>query len=85
MRIGSLLLCIVLLLLLFFFFSFLLADPYVPTQSILLYVQVKADFTSTELPVARVMPDRRWFGNTRVVEQKALVKFGAPPRQFLTT
>lgn len=25
--------------------------------------------------VARVQPDRRWFGNTRVVRQEALQKF----------
>jgi len=30
---------------------------------------------TTDKPVARVQPDRRWFGNTRVVGQKELTKF----------
>jgi nuclear GTP-binding protein len=38
-------------------------------------VKIAAEFTSSDLPVARIMPDRRWFGNTRVIEQKALETF----------
>lgn len=38
-------------------------------------VKIGAEFTSETLPVARIMPDRRWFGNTRVIEQKALETF----------
>jgi nuclear GTP-binding protein len=38
-------------------------------------VKIGAEFTSGDLPVARIMPDRRWFGNTRVIEQKALETF----------
>jgi nuclear GTP-binding protein len=38
-------------------------------------VKIGAEFTSSELPVARIMPDRRWFGNTRVIDQKALETF----------
>lgn len=30
---------------------------------------------TTDKPVARIQPDRRWFGNTRVVGQKELTKF----------
>ena len=33
------------------------------------------DFQSTELPSTRIQPDRRWFGNTRVVGQQQLEKF----------
>lgn len=38
-------------------------------------ITVPEPFTSKELPVARIMPDRRWFGNTRVVAQKDLETF----------
>ncbi|ODQ68200.1 nucleolar GTP-binding protein 2 [Nadsonia fulvescens var. elongata DSM 6958] len=34
-----------------------------------------ATFQSTEVPVARVDPNRRWFGNTRVIAQDALNHF----------
>ncbi|KAL9112486.1 MAG: hypothetical protein Q9227_003328 [Pyrenula ochraceoflavens] len=34
-----------------------------------------AAFQSRELPKARVEPDRRWFGNTRVISQGALSSF----------
>ncbi|OMH85491.1 Nucleolar GTP-binding protein 2 [Zancudomyces culisetae] len=34
-----------------------------------------ADFQSTEAKVGRVEPNRRWFGNTRVIGQKALEEF----------
>lgn len=33
---------------------------------------LKHDFQSKELPSTRIQPDRRWFGNTRVVGQKEL-------------
>ncbi|BFZ63133.1 GTPase required for pre-60S ribosomal subunit nuclear export and maturation [Saitoella coloradoensis] len=34
-----------------------------------------ASFQSKEIPKARVQPDRRWFGNTRVIAQNALSEF----------
>ncbi|KAK9366652.1 NUC091 domain-containing protein [Lipomyces kononenkoae] len=34
-----------------------------------------ASFQSTELPTARVEPNRRWFGNTRVIAQHTLTQF----------
>ncbi|KAK9472666.1 NUC091 domain-containing protein [Dipodascopsis tothii] len=34
-----------------------------------------ASFQSTEVPTARVEPNRRWFGNTRVIAQDALTQF----------
>ncbi|KAG1144665.1 hypothetical protein G6F37_004573 [Rhizopus arrhizus] len=34
-----------------------------------------ADFQSTEVKTARVAPNRKWFGNTRVIGQKALEQF----------
>ncbi|KAL3508651.1 hypothetical protein ACH5RR_028052 [Cinchona calisaya] len=36
---------------------------------------VKHDLQSKELPATRIQPDRRWFGNTRVVNQKELEFF----------
>ncbi|KAL8507896.1 hypothetical protein ACS0TY_018445 [Phlomoides rotata] len=36
---------------------------------------LKHDLQSKELPSTRIMPDRRWFGNTRVVNQKQLEFF----------
>lgn len=36
---------------------------------------LKNDFQSKELPNTRIQPDRRWFGNTRVVNQKELEFF----------
>lgn len=33
------------------------------------------EFQSKELPNTRIQPDRRWFGNTRVVNQKELEFF----------
>ena len=33
------------------------------------------EFQSKELPNSRIQPDRRWFGNTRVVGQKQLEQF----------
>ncbi|CDP05900.1 unnamed protein product [Coffea canephora] len=36
---------------------------------------VKHDLQSKELPSTRIQPDRRWFGNTRVVNQKELEFF----------
>ena len=33
------------------------------------------DFQSKELPNSRIQPDRRWFGNTRVIGQKQLETF----------
>ena len=34
-----------------------------------------APFQSKEIPNARVEPNRRWFGNTRVIAQNALAEF----------
>ncbi|KAK9448354.1 NUC091 domain-containing protein [Limtongia smithiae] len=34
-----------------------------------------ASFQSKELPTARVEPNRRWFGNTRVIAQNTLTQF----------
>ena len=34
-----------------------------------------APLQSTDVPTARVQPDRRWFGNTRVISQDALQHF----------
>lgn len=34
-----------------------------------------ATFQSTEVPTARVQPDRRWFNSTRVISQDALIAF----------
>lgn len=34
-----------------------------------------ADFQSKALPSTRIQPDRRWFGNTRVIGQKQLEQF----------
>ncbi|CAI0438974.1 unnamed protein product [Linum tenue] len=36
---------------------------------------LKHDLQSQELPNTRIQPDRRWFGNTRVVDQKELEFF----------
>ncbi|KAL6506985.1 Nuclear/nucleolar GTPase 2 [Orobanche hederae] len=36
---------------------------------------LKHDLQSKELPSTRIVPDRRWFGNTRVVNQQALEIF----------
>ncbi|KMZ62911.1 Nucleolar GTP-binding protein 2, putative, expressed [Zostera marina] len=36
---------------------------------------LKHDLQSKDLPSTRIVPDRRWFGNTRVVNQKALEHF----------
>nr|AER26534.1 GTP-binding family protein [Carica papaya] len=36
---------------------------------------LKNEFQSKELPSTRIQPDRRWFGNTRVVNQKELEFF----------
>ena len=33
------------------------------------------DLQSKELPNTRIQPDRRWFGNTRVIGQKQLDQF----------
>lgn len=34
-----------------------------------------ATFQSTEIPDARIQPDRRWFNSTRVISQDALINF----------
>ncbi len=44
----------------------------VHTNSVFPLIQ---DFQSKELPNTRIQPDRRWFGNTRVVGQKQLEQF----------
>ena len=36
---------------------------------------ISQDFQSKELPSTRIQPDRRWFGNTRVIGQKQLETF----------
>lgn len=36
---------------------------------------VSQELQSKELPTTRIVPDRRWFGNTRVVGQKQLQSF----------
>ena len=36
---------------------------------------ISQDFQSKELPNTRIQPDRRWFGNTRVIGQKQLEQF----------
>ena len=36
---------------------------------------VHEDFQSKDLPSTRIQPDRRWFGNTRVVGQRQLEQF----------
>ncbi|CAD7700424.1 unnamed protein product [Ostreobium quekettii] len=36
---------------------------------------IRQDLQSKELPNTRIVPDRRWFGNTRVVGQKQLEQF----------
>lgn len=36
---------------------------------------IKQDLQSKELPNTRIVPDRRWFGNTRVIGQRQLEKF----------
>lgn len=33
------------------------------------------EYQNTELPNSRIQPDRRWFGNTRVIGQKQLESF----------
>jgi nuclear GTP-binding protein len=33
------------------------------------------EFKSRDLPTTRIQPDRRWFGNTRVIGQKQLEQF----------
>ena len=39
------------------------------------FVYVLQDLQSKELPNTRIQPDRRWFGNTRVIGQKQLDQF----------
>ena len=36
---------------------------------------IHEDLQSKELPSTRIIPDRRWFGNTRVIGQKQLDEF----------
>ncbi|KAF6256587.1 NUC091 domain-containing protein [Scenedesmus sp. NREL 46B-D3] len=36
------------------------------------------DLQSKDLPTTRIQPDRRWFGNTRVIGQKQLEQFQLP-------
>ncbi|KAJ5895112.1 Nucleolar GTP-binding protein 2 [Penicillium taxi] len=38
-------------------------------------VTIAASFQSREAPVARIEPNRKWFGNTRVISQEALTSF----------
>lgn len=36
---------------------------------------IHQEYQSAELPSTRIQPDRRWFGNTRVIGQKQLESF----------
>jgi nuclear GTP-binding protein len=36
---------------------------------------IHQEFQSKDLPSTRIQPDRRWFGNTRVIGQKQLEAF----------
>jgi nuclear GTP-binding protein len=36
---------------------------------------ISQELQSKELPSTRIVPDRRWFGNTRVIGQKQLESF----------
>ncbi|KAF7591172.1 guanine nucleotide binding protein-like 2 (nucleolar) [Aspergillus hancockii] len=38
-------------------------------------ITVAASYQSKEAPVARIEPNRKWFGNTRVISQEALTSF----------
>lgn len=38
-------------------------------------ITVAASFQSRDAPVARIEPNRKWFGNTRVISQEALTSF----------
>lgn len=38
-------------------------------------ITVAASYQSREAPVARIEPNRKWFGNTRVISQEALSSF----------
>ena len=45
------------------------------TPSLISLLSADQDFQSKELPNSRIQPDRRWFGNTRVIGQKQLETF----------
>jgi hypothetical protein len=49
------------------------ADPH-PQQSSS-HPLLSQDLQSKDLPTTRIQPDRRWFGNTRVIGQKQLEQF----------
>lgn len=49
-----------------------LPSPDVCVLIVCFYLQ---DLQSKELPSTRIQPDRRWFGNTRVIGQKQLEQF----------
>jgi nuclear GTP-binding protein len=36
---------------------------------------ISQELQSKELPSTRIVPDRRWFGNTRVIGQQQLTSF----------
>lgn len=36
---------------------------------------ISEELQSKDLPSTRIQPDRRWFGNTRVIGQKQLEQF----------
>jgi nuclear GTP-binding protein len=44
-------------------------------QTYLLLLLPLQDLQSKDLPTTRIQPDRRWFGNTRVIGQKQLEQF----------
>lgn len=46
-----------------------------PLLCFLLLPSLPQDLQSRELPTTRIQPDRRWFGNTRVIGQKQLEQF----------
>ena len=39
------------------------------------FLRFSQDLQSKDLPNTRIQPDRRWFGNTRVIGQKQLDQF----------
>ena len=43
------------------------------------------EFQSKELPNTRIQPDRRWFGNTRVIGQSQLEQVGEGSMDWLVT
>ena len=40
---------------------------------------IKEELQSKELPTTRIVPDRRWFGNTRVIGKVVQIDIGLTP------